>query len=449
MTSYINKNPGGDMIISNLRKQRITGQFCDVRLTIGKQHTSIHSAVVCPISLFLGSVYIESRKHSELNNFDKSFPSFVRIDMEGIVSFDCFTCLDKLMDFIYGSTVDIDQNHHSHFQSYYSSLNIVDNLLTNEHSFLNNIPDNILNKSEHSENENPDFYVASFQNNTCLPDASICDDQKSNKAVESELQYDELLKLPTSKFQTCVECDFKCYKARDLLEHLLVTPHTGSLCSLCWTRLENLSELKDHLLLHKHPKPYFCSCCNSRFQTRTLLAQHLPSHMSQRLFKCLHCPKAFKNRHALNCHLITHSEEKKHLCEECGYSTLHARLLRTHKLSHSGNSFKCSFPNCLHTSIYKQNMQDHFLIHSREKEPFVCELCGHRFSQRKSLKRHSLIHNKNELENVCPHCPFKARRVDNLKAHILRQHSGKHPDLKTSYNNLHSKEVSLQERRKI
>ncbi|XP_077296634.1 uncharacterized protein LOC143918568 [Arctopsyche grandis] len=419
--------PVESLLASVLREQRISGQFCSVRLLVGKRTTWAHAALLCPLSTYVNTYY-NSHKHNKIGHSTK-FETSMKIKLTGKVSHDCFECLETLLDLIYGRKTTVDKNHSSHVISYCNLLNLSETFSGLIHSAVDSdesfVEDNQIIKSEPLE----ELCEESFEHNE---DDHTLDDMDIDYGDVDNEQLPNHVKLPTGKTQNCIGCRFKCYKTIDLLNHLRRTSHGGNVCSLCWTELDNADELQRHFVLHEHPKPFFCTYCDLRFQTRSLLGQHLPGHMFEKPYTCPHCSKAFKRKHGLNCHLVTHTGERKHLCDECGFSTLHAKILRAHKLAHSGDLFKCSFPDCAHTSTRKENMKQHMKTHSNEK-PFVCELCGHKFTQSKSLKRHSLIHSKSGHDHFCPHCPFKARRIDNLKAHILRQHTDKVPKVQVKH----------------
>lgn len=418
------------LVVQQLLEQRSRGRFCSLRLSVGRLYTWAHASVLCPISEFIKSRY-EAKK------------PYAKIDLTDLIPQDCFACLEKLLDIIYGARTSVENQHKPHVVSYCKLLRLSD-------AFSSIIFEIVKHDEVSDENPKVPVKLESFVDEMQIEDdecdsSDVSPTECENKQILSDFATsNEVNETPTDseprkpkRSQNCVGCRFKCFKTLDLLNHLRETGHGGNVCSLCWVELDDTSELKIHLTLHNHPKPFFCIYCNTRFRTKSLLSQHLPGHMCEKPHICPHCQKAFKRKHGLNSHLITHSKEPKHLCDECGFSTNHARILRAHKITHTGDFFKCSFPNCSHRTSRKENMKQHLKTHSKEK-PFICELCGHKFSQKKSLRRHSMIHSNKNLENICPHCSFRARRVDNLKAHILRQHTEKLPkvDFKTSTDEL-------------
>lgn len=421
------------LLVQQMLEQRSRGRFCSLRLSVGRFYTWAHASILCPISEFIKSRY-ESKK------------PYVKIDLTDLIPQDCFACLQKVLDIIYGARIPVEKQHKPHVISYCKLLRLSEAFSSIIFETVNReeIPDEKpimpvkLEPFDHEmqTNEDDEFDSERSPLDECDDKQTLSDFAASNDANEDEAPTDSEPRKH-KRSQNCVGCRFKCFKTLDLLNHLRETGHGGNVCSLCWVELNDTSDLKIHLTLHNHPKPFFCIYCNTRFRTKSLLSQHLPGHMCEKPHICPHCQKAFKRKHGLNSHLITHSKEPKHLCDECGFSTNHARILRAHKITHTGDFFKCSFPNCSHRTSRKENMKQHLKTHSKEK-PFICELCGHKFSQRKSLRRHSMIHSSENLENICPHCPFKARRVDNLKAHILRQHTEKLPkvDFKNSAEEL-------------
>lgn len=428
------------IVLENLHNQRKFGRFCDIRLSVGKQFTWIHSAVMCSVSPLINKKCCNALRFPKMKNSKAfSFTSPLTIKLCEKDSVECFQCLLLLIDIIYGQKIEIESDHSAHIYTLCKLLSFSEVLLKSIFKQLKSSSNEADIKKYHITENSCD---SENSDDSCKPD-TITSINKTTVKVHPILtnqnkqtlrsKYVTGLKAIPGKMQSCIECKYKCYKAFDLLAHLRNTGHGEDVCSLCFIKIESAQELNTHYNLHDHPKPFFCTFCDARFQTRTLLNQHLPRHSNETPYTCSHCKRGFKWKHGLNSHLITHSSEKKHLCDECGFSTTHAKTLRAHKLTHTGELFRCSHPGCTHTSSRKENMKIHLGTHNKEK-PFVCEICGHKFTQSKSLKRHALKHSAGRCFNICPHCPFKALRTDNLKSHILRQHTEKPLNLELSDN---------------
>lgn len=432
-----------DLILNNLNSQRKSGKFCDVRLSVGKHYTWIHSSIMCSLSPFISKECCNANKTPQIGCYKRfSFNSPLTIKLYKKDTFDCFKCLQMLTDIIYGQKIDFDPLHTSHLYNLCNILNLSDVLmkLIYNRIQINKEPNDSLeppNKPSEKIVKDIELDVSDSPEKTEGPNNT----KRKVRSMRSRLSVSNLKAL-SGKMQACLDCSFKCYKPSNLLTHLRDTGHGGNVCSLCLSQFESHEKLTDHYQLHDHPKPFFCSVCDLRFQTRGFLNQHLPRHSKETPYMCSFCQKGFKWKYGLNSHLMTHSNEKKFLCDECGFSTVYAKTMRAHKLTHTGELFRCSFPGCMHTCSRKENMKIHLSTHSNDK-PFVCEICGLKFTLNKSLKRHAMIHNEVGVVKTCPHCPFEALRTDNLKAHILRQHGDKQLSLELSDNIVNQTDVNV------
>lgn len=446
------------ILMQELLLQRKTGQFCDMQLALGHKVIHAHASLLCAISPYIKTRCVNALQISNTDNYKKFSPrSPVIINLYKKDSIDCFTCLEALMDIIYGSKTSIESIHSQHIYTMCKILSFSDLLMTIIYNNLQNgtadskkcdkTANVAIQTDDFDEDFNFNFKKGSLDSLSLTSDLSDVDNHDIVKCKEKTISRTKKLsknkkihklvgnlemsnlKLLSGKMQSCIECQYKCYRPNDLLVHLRNTKHGNKVCSLCLTKMETVEELLDHYSIHDDPKPFICSFCDTRFQTRTLLIHHLPRHSKETPYVCNHCNKGFKWKHGLKSHLITHSNEKLHLCDECGFSTTHSKTLKAHKLTHTGELFKCTFAGCTHTCSRKENMKIHLATHNNDK-PFVCEICGNKFTQSKSLKRHALIHNSGGY-HLCPHCPFKALRTDNLKSHIIRQHEDKNIKIKS------------------
>ena len=241
---------------------------------------------------------------------------------------------------------------------------------------------------------------------------------------------------------SCSECGFLTSKVREMKKHKKEHLLEQNICTFCERKVETKEELDDHLLRHTGDAPYFCEICDARYKTRTQLNLHLPKHSNQKPFVCKLCNIGFKWKHALKNHMIVHSSKKDHLCDVCGYATAHKSQLKAHRLIHTGETFKCTIPDCRFQATKRQNLKYHMLTHTGEK-PHQCELCGQAFSLIKNMRRHMLLHT-DERPHLCHHCEFSTTRYDKLKEHLLKQHNlGVPPEKRVKVSDLASNDDPL------
>ncbi|KAF7505891.1 hypothetical protein GJ744_012426 [Endocarpon pusillum] len=75
--------------------------------------------------------------------------------------------------------------------------------------------------------------------------------------------------------------------------------HKCPYCSMDFTRHHNL---KSHLLIHAHEKPYICSTCQSTFRRLHNLKRHTKLHTTERPHICSQCGRRFARGDALARH---------------------------------------------------------------------------------------------------------------------------------------------------
>ena len=115
----------------------------------------------------------------------------------------------------------------------------------------------------------------------------------------------------------------------------------------CGKTFKFYSEIKRHLLIHFHERPFICSFPN--------------------------CHKAFKRVDALNNHIRTHSKTTPFGCpvDGCGYKSTTKSALRYHILRHNGEKiFACSHEGCQRTFLTCSQPKQHektTFYHQREE----------------------------------------------------------------------------------
>ena len=223
----------------------------------------------------------------------------------------------------------------------------------------------------------------------------------------------------------CDKCDFSTSKVKEFDQHKKEHLHAENQCSFCGWICEkaeaNSPEFQEHLEKHSGPEPYFCTVCHLRFKTKTKLLLHTPKHSEIKPFVCDQCGAGFKWKHALKNHMIVHKDTKDYLCDFCGFSTAHKSQMTSHRLIHTGETLKCTEPDCTFIATKRTHLQYHMLTHTHEK-PHQCEVCGQSFTLIKNMKRHMLLHSQGRSFK-CEKCPFSTTRLDKLKDHYWKQHN--------------------------
>lgn len=112
----------------------------------------------------------------------------------------------------------------------------------------------------------------------------------------------------------------------------LVCPQRG-----CTKKLDNISSLKKHLLVHG-PKDHVCAECGRAFSESSKLKRHFLVHTGERPYQCTFegCGKRFSLDFNLRTHVCIHTGEKR---------------------------FACTFPGCNKRFIQSNNLKSHYLTH--------------------------------------------------------------------------------------
>ncbi|KAJ4425552.1 hypothetical protein ANN_27747, partial [Periplaneta americana] len=211
----------------------------------------------------------------------------------------------------------------------------------------------------------------------------------------------------------CDVCGEDCLHLDRLKRHRRV--HTGKKafsCDTCGKKFFKPSDLKYHERVHTGEKPFDCDICRKKF-----------SSSGEKPFDCAICGKKFSSSRNLKKHTVAHTAEKPFGCDECGKKFFKSSVLKNHERVHTGEKpFTCHIcgKKCSKSYILKK----HSLIHTGEK-PFSCLVCGKKFTQSFKLKSHALVHSGEKAFN-CDICGKKFCESSSLKRHTI-VHTGEKP----------------------
>lgn len=116
------------------------------------------------------------------------------------------------------------------------------------------------------------------------------------------------------KNHLCPQCGAG-FRANNLLQrHLMRADHDGVAnrkfeCPICNRKLYDLSQYKNHQLIHSNEKPHKCTYPN--------------------------CTKAYRIAQKLKQHFRVHTGEKPYKCKLCSYESSHSEYLRRHMRTHA------------------------------------------------------------------------------------------------------------------
>ncbi|XP_075989127.1 uncharacterized protein LOC142985076 isoform X12 [Anticarsia gemmatalis] len=208
-------------------------------------------------------------------------------------------------------------------------------------------------------------------------------------------------------------------------------------CRLCREKFENLTTIKDHLIV----------CHGINFFSASNGMTEYKMELVNNMFKCHHCEEEFHLFGLLNSHMNSHVG--KVVCENCGAGFLNQHLLLKHRETHVNKKFSCDI--CKLEFVKKTRLNYHISIVHKGKErvkakkcpkcsetfkehyskmkhlkeahgisnTFTCHVCNSKFPSRRNLTEHSnRFHTQKYKCKICSKCfTIESKLKQHLKAH--------------------------------
>ncbi|VVD04903.1 unnamed protein product [Leptidea sinapis] len=251
---------------------------------------------------------------------------------------------------------------------------------------------------------------------------------------------------------------------RDMSEYIIKLDVQDLTCTLCGTKVENLNELKEHLVknhdktFHKDIKDHFiqykltkgdtydCALCTCRYETFKMLKQHMNVHYDN--YICQKCDSTFITKRSLMSHETTHKEGsfKCDLCDKVFPSR--QKKMYHEKTKHMGLiSIKhCPYCDVSFRSYYQRNL--HLVkVHNAEAQ-YKCNICHRAFVLRSLLMCHIKQNHLMERNCQCTECGHKFFSKKALKAHMIK-HTGEKNYLCEVCNKSYARKYTLREHMRI
>ncbi|KAG8036832.1 hypothetical protein G9C98_004154 [Cotesia typhae] len=116
-------------------------------------------------------------------------------------------------------------------------------------------------------------------------------------------------------------------------------------CDLCGRVLSSKSAIDEHLRTHSSDRPFACQFCDKSFKQKSALYSHKKFHLTETTskHKCSTCERVFPRSQELKKHILVHTHEKPYCCDICGKKFRTSGCVSRHKRIHATEKIhKCN-----------------------------------------------------------------------------------------------------------
>ncbi|CAG5106908.1 Similar to ZNF836: Zinc finger protein 836 (Homo sapiens) [Cotesia congregata] len=144
----------------------------------------------------------------------------------------------------------------------------------------------------------------------------------------------------------CETCGKGFKAASALIRHRAI--HGGRKkypCDLCGHVLSSKSAIEEHLRTHSSDRPFVCQFCDKSFKQKSALYSHKKFHLTDATskHKCSTCERVFPRSQELKKHILVHTHEKPYCCDICGKKFRTSGCVSRHKRIHATEKIhKCN-----------------------------------------------------------------------------------------------------------
>lgn len=207
-------------------------------------------------------------------------------------------------------------------------------------------------------------------------------------------------------------------------------------CTICHESMQNLTELKQHLIkIHKKvyyldssdriipfkikESVYECQNCGFNFETFGAVERHMNTHY--RNYVCNECGGGFVTTYRLKTHIRNMHTEGANPCSECQKNFSTSQKLKSHinSVHMMTKRFKCSQCSERFTEYFKR--QKHLVeVHGAHPLEYKCNVCEKAFQRRYTLSRHMKKDHLEERDFQCEVCPYRCFTKTELRIHMIK-----------------------------
>ncbi|XP_060809162.1 zinc finger protein 37-like [Amyelois transitella] len=260
--------------------------------------------------------------------------------------------------------------------------------------------------------------------------------------------------LNTFSDYNCIYCKEMFTEADKLREHTLTHDPSGYEealydkklpqiditkidCRLCPITIENLQDLKEHIVT-SHGKVIYsdadneflqfklksgkmeCVECGASFGFFHGLKRHMAEHFGTHI--CELCGAHYFDQHGLTMHMKSHEVKMDFPCDQCGrvFKSKHGR---NYHVTHMHNKPQYPCYKCDEILFSYSKRYRHMIDVHGETRSFACENCDRVYDSRKGLREHNRRTHLKVLRHECTVCDKKFYQPSALKDHMT-SHTG-------------------------